>query len=55
MTVWIGPNKIGTIEKLDASHRYEFTNTQSDKCVELKSGTAGINGAEVEVFGTLGM
>ena len=42
---------------MDASNRYEFTAkpAKSGKFVELKSGSGGLNIAEVEVYGTLGL
>lgn len=53
--MYIGPTLVGKVETVFPGNRYEFLKTGSSNFVEVKGGSQGINLAEIEVFGTLGI
>ena len=53
--VLVGTKQIGEVTEQTANHIYEFSGPASGKFVQVTGGSEGVNLAEIEIYGTLGM
>ena len=53
--VLVGTKQIGEVTEQAANHIYEFSGPASGTYVQVSGGSEGVNLAEIEIYGTLGM